>query len=47
MFSNTRTNFDCHKYLHKIGEDFYQERIEKLVTPYNKCLDRDTDYVEK
>ncbi len=48
MFSNTRrTNFSCHKYLHEIEEDFYRKATEKLVTLYNKCLDKHNDYIEK
>ncbi len=47
MFSNTRTNFSCHKYLHKIGEDFYQEGTKKFVIRYNKYRNRYDDYVEK
>ncbi len=31
----------------KLGKDFYCEGIEKLVTGYNKCLDRHGDYLEK
>ncbi len=29
-----------------LGENFYREGIEKLVTWYNKCLDKHSNYVE-
>ncbi len=46
MFSNTRrVNFGCHEYVHKIGEAFYGGGVEKLVTRYNKFLDKHGDYV--
>ncbi len=31
----------------KLGEDFYCDGIKKLVTWYNKYLDRYSDYVDK
>ncbi len=46
MFSNTTTTFYCQEYLHNMGEDFYRKGMEKLVTGYDKCLDRHGDYVE-
>ncbi len=33
--------------LTKLREDLYRDRIEKLVTWYNKCPDRHGDYIEK
>ncbi len=31
----------------KLGEDFYREGLEKVVTWYNKCLGKYDDYVQK